>query len=124
MFTQRILLISVSLALFTISASADPLVYAVSTNFNDFTGEFGTLDLTTGTFDQIGSAIADPLTGLMPGTNGSLLSISASGNLDSIDPATGAVSLIGATGLGDVGYDTAELNGKIYATDLYNNSTP
>jgi hypothetical protein len=121
MFTQRKLFLSLSLALFTASASAGPLVYAVSTNFNNFTGQFGTLDLTTGTFNQIGPVISDPLFGLMPGPNGNLLSLSVSGNLDSVNPATGAVSVIGATGLGDVAGVTGELNGTVYATDLYNN---
>jgi hypothetical protein len=120
-FTHRKLFMSLSLALFSASASAGPLVYAVSTNFNNFTGQFGTLDLTTGTFNQIGPVISDPLFGLMPGPNGNLLSLSVSGNLDSVNPATGAVSVIGATGLGDVAGVTGELNGTVYATDLYNN---
>jgi hypothetical protein len=110
-----------SLALFAASASADTLVYAVNTNYNNFTGQFGTVDLTTGAFNQIGSAIADPLTGLVPGPNGKLLSISASGNLDSVNPATGAISVIGATGLGNLAYNIAELNGTVYATDLQSN---
>jgi hypothetical protein len=111
----------ISLALFAASASADTLVYAVSTNFNNFTGQFGTVNLTTGAFNQIGAAIADPLGGLVAGPNGKLLSISASGNLDSVNPATGAVSVIGATGLGTLAYTTAELNGTVYATDLKSN---
>jgi hypothetical protein len=103
------------------SASADTSFYVVSTNYNNFTGQFGTLDVTTDTFNQIGPVVSDPLSGLAMGPNGNLLSISASGNLDSIDPATGAVSVIGATGLGGLAYTTAELNGTLYATDLNNN---
>jgi len=121
MFTQRKLFMSLSLALFTGSASAGPIVYTVSINYNNFTSQFGTMDLTTGAFNQIGSVISDPLGGLMPGSNGKLLSLSISGNLDSVDPATGAVSVIGATGLGNLAGVTAELNGTVYATDLYNN---
>jgi hypothetical protein len=121
MFTRRSLFISLSLALFTASASAGPLVYAVSTNYNTFTAQFGTMDLTTGTFSEIGPVIPDPLEGLMPGPNGKLLSLSLSGNLDSVNTATGAVSVIGATGLGDLAGVAAELNGTVYATDLYNN---
>jgi hypothetical protein len=119
MHRQRKLIIS--LALFAASASADTFVYAVSTNFNNFTGQFGTVDLTTGAFDQIGPTTSDPLGGLVPGANGKLLSISASGNLDSVNPATGVVSVIGATGLGTLAYTTAELNGTVYATDLKSN---
>ena len=128
MHCQRKLIIS--LMLFTASASADTFVYAVSTNYNNFTGQFGTVDLTTGAFNQIGTTIADPLYGLVPGPNGKLLGISASGNLDSVNPATGAVSVIGAIsvinkvsaiGVANVAYTTAELNGTVYATDLYGN---
>jgi hypothetical protein len=122
MFTRQQLFMSLSLALlFTASASAGPIVYTVSIDFNNFTSQFGTMDLTTGAFNQIGSIISDPLGGLMPAPNGKLLSLSLSGNLDSIDPGTGAVSVIGATGLGDLAGVTAEFNGKVYATDLYNN---
>jgi hypothetical protein len=121
MFIRQKLIVPLALILCTASASAGPLLYAVSTNFNNFTGEFGTVDLTTGAFNQIGPVISDPLTGLVPGPNGNLLSISESGNLDSVNPVIGAVSVIGATGLGDLAYTATELNGTVYATDLYNN---
>ncbi len=125
MLTQGKFFMSLLLVLFTASASADTLVYAVSTNYNNFTGQFGTVDLTTGAFNQIGPVISDPLTGLVPGPNGNLLSISASGNLNSINPAIGAVSAIGAISVvgqtGNAPYSIAELNGTVYATDLYSN---
>jgi len=119
MFAQRKLILA--LALFTASASAGPIVYSVSVNFNDFTGQFGTMDLTAGTFNPIGPEIADPIFGLITGPNGQLLSLSVSGNLDSVNPATGAVSVIGVTGLGNLAGVMAEFNGTVYATDLYNN---
>ena len=121
MFFRHMLIASAAMILSTVTASAGPVVYAVSTNFNSFTGLFGTMDLTTGTFNEIGPVIADPLEGLMPGPDGKLLSLSFSGNLDSINPASGAVSVIGATGLGNVAGVAAELNGTVYATDLFNN---
>ncbi len=121
MLAKRKLFLSLALVLFTTSASADTLVYAVSTNYNNFTGEFGTVDLSTGTFNQIGPVTSDPLAGVVPGPNGNLLGISASGNLDSINPVTGAISVVGATGLGGLAYYTAELNGRVYATDLNSN---
>jgi hypothetical protein len=121
MFAQRKLFLALSLALFTTSAGAGPIVYSVSVNFNDFTGQFGTMDLTAGTFNAIGPVNSDPIFGLMPGLNGQLLGLSVSGNLDSVNPATGAVSVIGATGLGDLAGVAAEFNGTVYATDLYNN---
>jgi hypothetical protein len=121
MLTQRKLFLSLSFALFTASASAGPVVYTVAINYNNFTSQFGTMNLTTGAFNQIGSVIADPLGGLMPQSNGKLLSLSLSGNLDSVNPATGAVTVIGATGLGNLAGVTTEFNGTVYATDLYNN---
>jgi hypothetical protein len=121
MFARQKLFFSLALALYTASASAGPLVYAVSTNYNTFTGEFGTVDLGTGAFNQIGPSISDPLDGLVPGPNGNLLGLSVSGNLDSVNPATGAVSVIGATGLGSLAGFLGELNGTVYATDLSNN---
>jgi hypothetical protein len=129
MYCQRKLILS--LMLFAASASADTFVYAVSTNYNNFTGQFGTLDLATGAFNQIGPTVAGSLVGgLVPGPNGSLLTVSGAGDLDSVNPATGAVSVIGAIsvvnkvsaiGVANVASNIAELNGTVYATDLYGN---
>jgi len=117
-----------AMILSTVPASAGPVVYAVSNNYNDFTGEFGTVDLTTGAFNQIGPTNAVPLIGLVPGPNGNLLSVDqVAGNLDSIDPTTGAMSVVGAFPVvatnepGNAPYSIAELNGTVYATDLYGN---
>jgi hypothetical protein len=121
--TARLHLIS-SLAvagLFARSAGAGPLVYVTAVNYNTSTGEFGTTDPTTGTFNQIGAGMPDPLSGLVPGPNGTLLSMSFSGNLDSINPVTGAVTVIGATGLGNLAAFIAALNGTVYTTDLESN---
>ncbi len=115
MFIQRKLILSLSLALLAASASAGPLVYVVTNS-----GQFGVVNSTSGGFTQIGPALADPLGGLVAGQNG-LLGVSFSGNLDAVNPTTGAVSVIGATGLGSNALDTAELSGKVYATDLSNN---
>jgi hypothetical protein len=41
--------------------------------------------------------------------------------LDSVNPTTGAVSVIGPSGLGNSALDTAELNGTVYETDLNQN---
>lgn len=107
--------LSPALARSAASAGAGPLLYVVT-----FAGQFGTVNPTTGVFTQIGPVTMDPLGGLVPGPNG-YIGVSYSGNLDSINPATGAISVIGATGLGDLAFDTAELNGTVYATDLNNN---
>src|ERR1035438_4675804 len=71
MFVRSMLIASAAVILST-AASAGPIVYAISTNYNTFTGVFGTMDLTAGTFNQIGPSTSDPLTGLVPGPNGSL----------------------------------------------------
>jgi hypothetical protein len=114
MLTQLRTSFLLTLTLFAASASAGTLYVAT------FSGQFGTVDPTTGAFSQIGPTTADPLGGLVPGLNG-FLGISFSGNLDSVNPATGAISVIGATGLGYSALDTAELGGMVYATDFSNN---
>ncbi len=103
-------------ALLSSSALADSYVYVV-------TGvpQFGTVDLTTGAFNAIGSPLAAPSGGLVPGAGGSLLTLGVDGNLYSINPSTGAETLIGATGIGINAFSLAELNGIVYATDLSNN---
>ena len=115
MLTRRKYIVPLALALFTASASADDLVYVTT-----FIGQFGAIDITTGAFQQIGPTTSDPLGGLVVGPAG-YLGISISGNLDSVNPATGVISVIGATGLGYSALDTAELDGRVYATDSTNN---
>jgi hypothetical protein len=112
MLVTRKLILSLAFAL---SASADPLLYVSTAE-----GKFGTLDPATGAFNQIGPTLSDPLGGLVLGPNG-YEGVSFSGNLDSVNPATGAVSVIGATGLGGYALCTAVLGGTVYATDFYGN---
>jgi hypothetical protein len=118
MLFQRKLI--VSMMLFAASASASPIVYVVT-----FGGQFGTLDASTGSFTQIGPLTSDPIGGLASGPNDSLLGVSFGGNLESINPATGAVSVIAATGLGPslatAAFATGQLNGTVYETDGSNN---
>jgi PEP-CTERM motif len=114
--TQRKISALLMLAWFAAPASAGTIVY-VST----FTGQFGTMDAATGTFTQIGPSFTDPLGGLVQGGPTGYMGVSFSGNLDSVNPATGTISVIGATGLGSAALDTAELNGTVYETDYGNN---
>ncbi len=120
MLNRQKLILSLAVALFTASASADSLVYVTSYNPYTDTGKFGTMNPTTGAFTQIGPTTPDPLGGLVQGSNG-YIGISFTGNLDSVNRATGAISVIGATGLGTSALDTAELNGTVYETDFSNN---
>lgn len=127
MLTQRKLIVSLAAALFAASASAGSLMYVVDSN-----NQFGTIDIATGTFQQIGPNTPEGESGLAQRPNGSLLTLTYSGNLDSINPATGVATLVGPTGLGDCstpmspcGPNSAstlgELGGIVYATDLANN---
>lgn len=123
MLSRRILL---SLIMFTASCLADS-VYVIGGS-----GHFGTIDLATGNFAPIGPEVPEGSTGLVMGPNGSLLTLAVSGNLNSINPATGVTSFVGATGLGDCttpaspcGPNSADnivrFGSAFFATDLANN---
>jgi hypothetical protein len=105
---------------------AGPIVYTLGNN-----SQFGTMDLATGAFTKI-SDTPPILQYLANGPNNNLLTMSFDGNLTSINPATGAVSVVGPTGFGDCsGPVAANLSncqlsfgqalGKYYATDFDNN---
>jgi hypothetical protein len=125
MFNARNLLLSLSLFAFAASASASSLIYVE----NGF--QFGTVDLVSGAFTPVGPGTPEGVAGLVHGPNGSLLTLSFSGNLEAINPTNGAVTIIGATGLGDCSLLTspcgptsantiAALGGKLYANDYQN----
>lgn len=122
---------SLCFVLFHVPVGAGPLIYIVSAGLTG-SGQFGTVDLNTGTYQQIGPIEADGYFGLASGPNGSLVAGTYAANLDSIDPATGVPTRIGPTGLescvipssacGSNSFaDLGGLNGKIYATDFQNN---
>jgi hypothetical protein len=130
MLTKSLLIASLSVVLFRIPLGADPLVYVISAGITG-NGQFGTVDLTTGAYQQIGPTEPDGYSGLAPGPNGSLVSLTYAGNLVSINPATGAPTQIGATGLGPCvtpssscgptsAFSLGGFGGKIYATDFAN----
>lgn len=98
MLSRQKLLLAMALATLIGSANADPLVYVVSAGLTG-SGRFGTVDLTTGSFQQIGPVEPDGYFGLAPGPNGSLLSFTYASNLDRINTSTGVPTRIGATGL-------------------------
>jgi hypothetical protein len=110
------LLISLALLFLAASAQAQHLVYVVT-----FQQQFGTVDLTTGAFHQIGPLTPEGQANLVWGPHRNLLSITFSGNLESINPRTGVTRVIGATGLGYNTFELAEVDGRLYATDLSNN---
>jgi hypothetical protein len=114
----RLLLVSLVLALTTISASAAPFVYVVTLN-----QQFGTIDLANGKFQAIGSGTPDGLNNLV-WWNGSLRTLTTFptlGSLAKLNPARGEETIIGATGLSFNAFDLAKLRGKLYLTDFSNN---
>jgi len=123
--------ISLALALMTIRASAASIAYIESANQSG--AVFGTVDVSTGAFQQIGTGLSDQGQGLVPQANGSLLTLGFDGTLESINTSTGIETPIGATGLGDCsipgvsacGPNSAlafgSLNGTLYATDFAGN---
>ena len=118
----------------SLPAYADTVVYVINAPANGPTDSalFGTVNLSTGKFTQIGApARVGGSAGLAPGPNGLLYTLAVGGDLDAIDPATGVTKVIGPTGLADCTASTspcgpkaanalASLGGVIYATDFAN----
>lgn len=121
MQSRGIILTAFVLLLFSACASAASLAYVVSDPFGAPPGEFGTLDLTSGAFQQIGPEQPNGYYGLALGPNGSLVSATYTDSLVSIDPATGVASQIGAiSGLNAPAQALGGFDGKIYVTDTAN----
>ena len=109
------------------SAAAAPLAYVITGS-----QQFGEMDLATGDFSPIGS-IPATIQYVAPGPNGSLLTMSFNGDLDAINPANGAISVVGNTGFADCSTPTTPtcgpnsqlsfgaFQGTLYATDFANN---
>jgi hypothetical protein len=110
------LLVLLAPLLFAACANAQSWVYVVTTQ-----QQFGAVDLATGAFHAIGPNTPEGQASLVWGTHGTLFSLTYSGNLESINPATGQTTVVGATGLGFNAFDLAEVGGKLYATDFGNN---
>ena len=111
--------------------TAGPITYVISNNDADGSHHFGTVDLATGLFNQIGPNAPVGTEGLAMGPNGSLLTLAYNSDLYSINPATGTYTLVGPTGLGDCttpdsacgpnsGLTLGGANGKVFATDFQN----
>jgi hypothetical protein len=128
MILHRKLALALTLALSTVAANASPLAYVLTV-----AGQFGTMDLSSGTLTPIGPGTAVGSGGLIPGPGGTLLTLGFDGTLNSINRTTGALTAIGATGLGDCSLPPAspcgansansfhKLGSTLYATDFANN---
>lgn len=92
--------------------------YASTIYVTDGAGQFGSLDLGTGAFTQIGGAESSVLYGL-GWEGGSLygLDTNSNPNLVIIDPTTGAISTVGSTGLAQNSILSAINGGSLYALD-------
>jgi hypothetical protein len=112
----RLITLGLSLAWLATTANAAPAVYVVTAN-----NQFGVVDLASGSFRAIGAPTPEGQSNLVWGSSGSLFSFTYSGNLETINPSTGATTVIGATGLSHNAFDLAGVNGKLYATDFSNN---
>src|SRR4051794_22699402 len=128
---QKLLMASLTLLSFSALLSAES-VYAISFSLATNDQQFGTVDLATGAFHQIRSGAGEEYRGLVPGSNGSLLTLGFDGNLTSINPVNGSTTVIGATGLSDCSTPSspcgprsagvlAALGGNLYATDFSQN---
>ncbi len=116
----RLVALAVAVVLFVVPASVGQSVYVVNGN-----NQFGVVSLSSGGFHPIGAGTPEPDSNLVWGPDGSLFTLgTVSGNLESINPATGATSTIGSFGLPffptgmSTAFDLAGVNGKLYLTDF------
>ncbi len=127
MISRQHLTLWLALGTCAVSANAGPIAYVITGS-----QQIGQMDLATGSFSPSGSVPAT-IQYLVPGPNGSLLTMSFDGNLDSINPITGALSVIGPTGFTDCStpliptcgpnsqLSFGSAGGTLYATDFANN---
>jgi hypothetical protein len=110
------LVVSFALVLSAAPKSAVPQAYVVTGN-----GQFGTVDLTTGAFHQIGPATPGLMADLV-WLNGTLYSLVTTGNnagsLATINPATGQVTIVGPTNLSYDAFSLVSFGGQLYLTDF------
>ncbi len=115
-----------SLVLWVLPASVEAESVYVSDGFR-----LGSVDLTTGSFRQIGPDFPDVSQGLGYAPGGSLLTLGFSGNVNSINPSTGVMTTVGPSGLSDCATPSspcgansinvlASFNGQTYVTDFQN----
>ncbi|MBV8895754.1 MAG: hypothetical protein JO051_04520, partial [Acidobacteriaceae bacterium] len=127
--TRHKLIIPLAL-LFTGFALADSSVYVISAGMTG-DGVFGTVNLATGAYTPIGPTEPYGYFGMATGPNGALYSLNYVGQLDRIDPGTGAYKRVGATGLqpclvpspacGPTSvFGLGSIGGKLFATDFAN----
>jgi len=100
----------------TVAHSSAPFVYVVTAN-----QQFGTVNLATGAFYQIGPQTPEGQVNLVWGDDGSLYSLTIAGELETINPNTGQTTVVGQTGLYYNAFSLAGARGRLYLTDFANN---
>ena len=111
----RVALVLVAAVMLLVASASAQQVYVVTSN-----QQFGIVNLSTGAFHQIATT-PQGQANLVWGPKGVLYSLDYSGDLEKINPATGAVTVIGPTGLGFNAFDLAGVRGQLYVTDFSNN---
>jgi hypothetical protein len=97
--------------------SADPVTFAVTQSGTN--GQFGTLDLGTGAFTALGSVRSGGYSGIGNLADGTLVGVDGNNNFIQIDGSTGAITVIGPTGI-NVTTSASLLTGEQYAIDDHN----
>jgi hypothetical protein len=96
MLTRQKLIVSMALVSFALPVSADPIVHVLASE-GASGQQYADMDVATGAFSPI-SSTPSTIQYLVPGPNGYLLTMSFNGDLDAINPKTGAISVVGHTG--------------------------
>jgi hypothetical protein len=112
------LLLSLLTFLITTGAQAGPVGYTVGGNPNSPVGFFGTIDLGTGLFHQIGPS--NPGFVGVATIGNTVFGDTSAGDLYRIDPATGNVSLIGNSGGPTFSTFAGTPGGALYGIDPTN----
>jgi hypothetical protein len=108
---------------YTLTASPGSVPDAISNHFNidtfyvDASGNFGTLDLPTGTVTQIGAAMATGSTGIDLTPGGQVYTYNTSNQLMQITPSTGAAALVGTGSIPNPATTGALTNGSYFGID-------
>jgi hypothetical protein len=111
---RRLLLALFVLVAVTADASAAPFSYVTTSS-----GQFGTVDLSSGAFSQIGIQGPAPFTGIATGADGTIYGMDASNRLVTIDPTTGATAVVGPSGVGFAVFGGLA-SGGLYGLDINN----
>ncbi|PWU15295.1 MAG: hypothetical protein C5B50_15590 [Verrucomicrobia bacterium] len=95
-------------------AAIDPTTYVMASD-----GRFGSMDLANGRFSQIGGVLYGP-TGLGNLADGTLVTMTGSGDLWRMNTSIGASDMIGSSGISFAAFGSLS-SGALYGIDFFNN---